>query len=600
MAGYNKRKPTWIGNANSIVEKGKDNYLFKDGNCDGIRNSFSLERFGDRCLEGLDIPAWLEESITIGSSPATNSHNNLTNTTKVDFSSPRVVPYTANEHNYAITPPPEKEKQHFVQQNNYYQQDDNILPIIDDLLGNSQTYNLDQFMDESPLSSPGGMLPPAHEEYDFQNINELLNQHTTTDQASNIVAPAAVNTALFNMISATSVPTTSSGIINNNAFTSIITQLHSIEIPEDPQTTNGLATENSDILMVASPSTDSGMFSGHSSINSPASVYVAASPESSYMHQLMNDDDSSGQSSINSSPRSSMYDGLAVGSNNSKERSTLVQLLLGDLNDDSFASDSQIDFKVLDDSLSNSSGTSICDDDELNRILDGDYLNSLLPRSDSSSSDLSSVGSTTIVQPLNSNSLNVNSHEQNLSSQEAIVPSTPNVEPSKASSRKRKSTSAPKTTSVKNQKCFTPFTVEMIPTSNNVDSNSPTIKPPHEFVEPAYQGKPKGRKIYKTKEAKERKMSQNRTAAIRYRHKKKDELSDMEKEADGLEEKNGKLRTKVDDMRREIDYLKNLMLDVIKAKLSVNSDQEREETMKLLDELTESELPKRHAVIGSC
>ena len=46
-------------------------------------------------------------------------------------------------------------------------------------------------------------------------------------------------------------------------------------------------------------------------------------------------------------------------------------------------------------------------------------------------------------------------------------------------------------------------------------------------------------------------------------------------------------------MRREIDYLKNLMLDVIKAKLSAKSDLEREETMKLLDELTQNELPKQ-------
>lgn len=72
----------------------------------------------------------------------------------------------------------------------------------------------------------------------------------------------------------------------------------------------------------------------------------------------------------------------------------------------------------------------------------------------------------------------------------------------------------------------------------------------------------------KSKEQKLRKKAQNRTAATRYRVKKKDELKIMCEEADQLEDKNKDLRGKVDGLRTEIDYLKNLMLDVIKARLA--------------------------------
>jgi len=72
----------------------------------------------------------------------------------------------------------------------------------------------------------------------------------------------------------------------------------------------------------------------------------------------------------------------------------------------------------------------------------------------------------------------------------------------------------------------------------------------------------------KTQEQKQRKKAQNRTAATRYRIKKKDELNAMVEEADELEKKNKDLKGKVDGLKSEIDYLKNLMLDVIKARLA--------------------------------
>lgn len=80
--------------------------------------------------------------------------------------------------------------------------------------------------------------------------------------------------------------------------------------------------------------------------------------------------------------------------------------------------------------------------------------------------------------------------------------------------------------------------------------------------------KPYSKSKKKTPEQRQRKKAQNRTAASRYRVKKKDELQTISSEADELEEKNKELRGKVDGLRTEIDYLKNLMLDVIKARLA--------------------------------
>jgi len=81
-------------------------------------------------------------------------------------------------------------------------------------------------------------------------------------------------------------------------------------------------------------------------------------------------------------------------------------------------------------------------------------------------------------------------------------------------------------------------------------------------------------KKQKSPEQKQRKKSQNRTAATRYRVKKKDEFKLMSQEADQLETKNKELKGKVDGLKSEIDYLKNLMLDVIKARLAKGTSPE--------------------------
>lgn len=64
----------------------------------------------------------------------------------------------------------------------------------------------------------------------------------------------------------------------------------------------------------------------------------------------------------------------------------------------------------------------------------------------------------------------------------------------------------------------------------------------------------------------ERKKEQNRTAALRYRDKKRSEHDVVQQECDELNEKNDALREKVDSISREIKYLKDLMAEVEKAR----------------------------------
>lgn len=64
----------------------------------------------------------------------------------------------------------------------------------------------------------------------------------------------------------------------------------------------------------------------------------------------------------------------------------------------------------------------------------------------------------------------------------------------------------------------------------------------------------------------ERKKEQNRTAALRYREKKRSEQDVLQQEADELVEKNKALSDKVDSISREIKYLKDLMAEVEKAR----------------------------------
>lgn len=71
-----------------------------------------------------------------------------------------------------------------------------------------------------------------------------------------------------------------------------------------------------------------------------------------------------------------------------------------------------------------------------------------------------------------------------------------------------------------------------------------------------------------TKAKKLKKMEQNKTAATRYRQKKKSEKEDLLKEYSLLERKNMELTEKADSMAREIAYLKELMEEVRQARVN--------------------------------
>merc|ERR1712244_29276 len=65
----------------------------------------------------------------------------------------------------------------------------------------------------------------------------------------------------------------------------------------------------------------------------------------------------------------------------------------------------------------------------------------------------------------------------------------------------------------------------------------------------------------KAEQAKERKKAQNRTAAFRYREKKKSELDLAEEELEALADKNTCLKEKLTEMETEFKYLKKLMVE---------------------------------------
>lgn len=72
--------------------------------------------------------------------------------------------------------------------------------------------------------------------------------------------------------------------------------------------------------------------------------------------------------------------------------------------------------------------------------------------------------------------------------------------------------------------------------------------------------------LHKVKDRKLRKKQQNKDAATRYRQKKKIEQDIINDEVAQLEGRNTELKDKVDQMSKEISYLKSLLTDVYKAR----------------------------------
>lgn len=66
-------------------------------------------------------------------------------------------------------------------------------------------------------------------------------------------------------------------------------------------------------------------------------------------------------------------------------------------------------------------------------------------------------------------------------------------------------------------------------------------------------------------ERRERKKEQNKTAALKYRQKKRSEQGVFVSECDELEKRNSELKGRVTELTREIDYLKGLIAEIYSA-----------------------------------
>nr|XP_006133052.1 cyclic AMP-dependent transcription factor ATF-5 [Pelodiscus sinensis] len=65
---------------------------------------------------------------------------------------------------------------------------------------------------------------------------------------------------------------------------------------------------------------------------------------------------------------------------------------------------------------------------------------------------------------------------------------------------------------------------------------------------------------------KQKKRDQNKTAALRYRQRKRAEYEALDDECQGLEARNRELKEKADSIEREIQYVKDLLIEVYKAR----------------------------------
>lgn len=104
------------------------------------------------------------------------------------------------------------------------------------------------------------------------------------------------------------------------------------------------------------------------------------------------------------------------------------------------------------------------------------------------------------------------------------------------------------------------------PVKKSVATTLPTVTTRQKLTYFAPYPKEKPAKV-KSPQQKKRKREQNKDAATRYRVKKREEEELVQKELTGLEKDNVELKEQVTSLSKEIEYLKNLMLEVYKTKL---------------------------------
>ncbi|XP_041425392.1 cyclic AMP-dependent transcription factor ATF-5-like [Xenopus laevis] len=71
---------------------------------------------------------------------------------------------------------------------------------------------------------------------------------------------------------------------------------------------------------------------------------------------------------------------------------------------------------------------------------------------------------------------------------------------------------------------------------------------------------------HQKRDRKQKKRDQNKTAALRYRQRKRAEYDALDEECQSLEVRNRELKEKSDSIEREIQYVKDLLIEVYKAR----------------------------------
>lgn len=132
------------------------------------------------------------------------------------------------------------------------------------------------------------------------------------------------------------------------------------------------------------------------------------------------------------------------------------------------------------------------------------------------------------------------------------------------------------------QDTATPDATQHLSSISSTPTSSPPLSPfpltpslpqgqsPKQVIPPTPKRTPQGRggrksKLSKT-DKKERKKEQNKTAAVRYRQKKREELDNLTKQETALLQSNKKLQEEVDSITAEINCLKRLWGQVCQAK----------------------------------
>ncbi|ELK18513.1 Cyclic AMP-dependent transcription factor ATF-5 [Pteropus alecto] len=100
------------------------------------------------------------------------------------------------------------------------------------------------------------------------------------------------------------------------------------------------------------------------------------------------------------------------------------------------------------------------------------------------------------------------------------------------------------------------------------DSGLAPLPPPQQPPPPPPTSRPVPYPVPATTrgDRKQKKRDQNKSAALRYRQRKRAEGEALEGECQGLEARNRELRERAESVEREIQYVKDLLIEVYKAR----------------------------------